>query len=406
MVLQLEAAGAAGQSGTGLNSLNLRASATPWAGGPRRTVAIREPVSFDTRDAFSELLGFWMARPPRAAAVALPLAPHYAPRARPKAQEPDAIAELAYERLKNGSMSFAKAARLFPEELRPSAFMLYAWCRHCDDEIDGQVLGAAPLARPDGSGAAQAAAERTLAELRAKTEAALAGRADEPVFIGLKRVAARHHLPPRYPLDLIEGMAMDVAGRTYATLDDTLSYAYYVAGVVGVMMATIMGVRDRATLERASDLGIAFQLTNIARDVVPDALQGRVYLPARWLAAEGVPAAEVADPRHRGAVFKVTARLLDVADAYYRSAAAGIGHLPFRSAWAIASARRVYRGIGCVVRARGERAWDKRARCRALAQFAGIAVASGEAAAFVAARGRLKAPPRDGLWTPTHLWPS
>jgi phytoene synthase len=387
-----------------LNSLNVGASAAPWAAGPRRASA-RAPVAYDSRDAFSELLGFWMSRPQRSGAAAIPLAPRYAPQARPKTQPLDAIAQLSYERLKNGSMSFAKAARLFPVELRPSAFMLYAWCRHCDDEIDGQILGAAPLARHDGSRAGQADAERKLAELRAKTKAALAGRADEPVFIGLKRVAAQHHLPPRYPLDLVEGMAMDVAGRTYDTLDDTLSYAYYVAGVVGVMMATIMGVRDRATLERASDLGIAFQLTNIARDVVPDAHQGRVYLPADWLAEEGVPAGEVADPRHRKGVFRVTGRLLDVADLYYRSAAFGIGHLPYRSAWAIASARRVYRGIGEVVRARKEAAWDKRARCRAIAQFAGIALASVEASAFVAARGRLKAPPRVGLWTPTHLWP-
>ena len=113
-----------------------------------------------------------------------------------------------------------------------------------------------------------AEAERKLAGLRNETLAALAGKAVEPVFIGLQRVVEAHHIPAHYPLDLIEGMAMDVRGRSYATIDDTLCYAYYVAGVVGVMMATILGVRDRATLERASDLGIAFQLTNIARDVI------------------------------------------------------------------------------------------------------------------------------------------
>jgi phytoene synthase len=400
MVLQLEAAGAAGRSGNVLDSFDLGPSDPPWAARPRRIVAL-PPRRFDSRDEFSELLGMWMARRARQGAIAYsPIAsPYVSPKSRRNAQALDEIEALSRERLQKGSMSFAKAARLFPPELRASATMLYAWCRHCDDEIDGQILGA----NPHGSPLARASAEQKLAGLRVNTEAALAGHSDEPVFIGLQRVVAAHAMPARYPLDLVEGMAMDVAGRTYASLDDTLSYAYYVAGVVGIMMASIMGVRDRATLERACDLGIAFQLTNIARDVIPDALQGRVYLPERWLAAEGVPAAEVADPRHRKAVFRVTERLLDVADAYYRSAASGIGHLPFRSAWAIASARRVYRGIGEVVRQRGEAAWDQRARTRALSQFAGIAVASVEAAAFVAVGGR-RGPPRDGLWTPTHLW--
>ena len=82
---------------------------------------------------------------------------------------------------------------------------------------------------------------------------------------------------------------MDVDDRAYETLEDTLDYCYHVAGVVGVMMAMIMGVRKSATLNRASDLGLAFQLTNIARDVMDDAKMGRVYLPRQWLAEAGVP---------------------------------------------------------------------------------------------------------------------
>ena len=73
---------------------------------------------------------------------------------------------------------------------------------------------------------------------------------------------------------------MDVSGHEYRSFDDTLLYCYRVAGVVGVMMAQIMGVRDVPTLQRAADLGIAFQLTNIARDVLDDAGNGRCYLPA------------------------------------------------------------------------------------------------------------------------------
>ncbi|WP_180982587.1 phytoene/squalene synthase family protein [Methylocella silvestris] len=325
---------------------------------------------------------------------------------REPADAPDEIVLLAREQLKKGSTSFFKAARLFPKSQKASAFLLYAWCRHCDDEIDGQILGAAPdMTRPPCQRSLEAR-ERTLATLREKTVAALAGQADEPVFVGLQRVVASHQIPHRYPLDLIEGMAMDVRGRSYACLEDTLSYSYYVAGVVGVMMATIMGVRDRATLERASDLGIAFQLTNIVRDVVADAALGRFYLPQNWLDEVGILPCEIGERRHREKVFRISARLLDVADDYYRSALIGIGRLPFRSAWAIASARRIYRGIGQAARASGAAAWDRRARAGTITQASGIALGAVEAAVLVSLRGRSERKPRLGLWTPSHLWTS
>jgi phytoene synthase len=114
-------------------------------------------------------------------------------------------------------------------------------------------------------------------------------------------------------------------------------------------------------LDRACDLGLAFQLTNIARDIVEDARMGRCYVPAQWLRDVGIPLHEVADPRHRELLATVAARLVDHAEPYYDSALAGIAALPLRSAWAIASARNVYRQIGIEVKRRGPRAWDERA---------------------------------------------
>jgi phytoene synthase len=126
------------------------------------------------------------------------------------------------------------------------------------------------------------------------------------------------------------------------------------------MMAKVMGVRDEAVLDRACDLGIAFQLTNIVRDIVDDAAFGRIYLPEEWLAAEGVPVCDIAVPEHRAGLARVAARVLELADRYYDSAACGISALPLRSAWAIATARGVYRKIGQTVLGRGTRAWDTR----------------------------------------------
>jgi phytoene synthase len=122
-----------------------------------------------------------------------------------------------------------------------------------------------------------------------------------------------------------------------------------------------MGVSEPRVLDRACDLGLAFQLTNIARDIVEDAQIGRCYLPATWLREAGIPRDEIALPRHREALARVAARLVDHAEPYYDSALAGIAQLPVRSAWAIATARKVYRQIGVVVKQRGARAWDERA---------------------------------------------
>ncbi len=255
-----------------------------------------------------------------------------------------------------GSKSFATASQLLPPRERDGAHLLYAWCRHCDDRIDGQTLG-------HGSASGAASPTEVLADLIENTTRALAGDpVDEPPFQALQRVAARHEIPHEYPLAHLEGFAMDVRGEPYESLEDTVRYAYHVAGVVGLMMAHVMGVRDRATLTRAADLGIAFQLTNIARDVMDDAAAGRVYLPAAWLAEAAVDPGAIAGARHREGVASVVGRLLDVAERYYASADAGIERLPWRSAWSIATARFVYRDIGHLVRARGSRAWDGRAR--------------------------------------------
>jgi phytoene synthase len=222
--------------------------------------------------------------------------------------------------IQRGSKSFALAARLFDPPTREGAILLYAWCRHCDDQIDEQALGF----RTGLS--SSASTEDRLAALQRETRRALAGDpVGEPAFAALREVVRRHGIPERHPLDLLRGFAMDVEERRHETLDDCCSYCYHVAGVVGVMMAYVMGVRGEDTLDRAADLGIAFQMTNIARDVVDDAEAGRVYLPGDWLREAGVPRGELTRPEHRRAVHSVAERLLHEADRYYASAEAGLG---------------------------------------------------------------------------------
>ena len=266
----------------------------------------------------------------------------------------------ATQAIEAGSSSFAAAARLFDVTTRESTLLLYAWCRHCDDVIDAQQSGHARAAdanlRDEGTPLAR------LIALEQATAHACAGTpdADDPVFAGLADVVRRHGLEPALLQEHLRGFRMDIEGAHYQTLADTLLYCYRVAGVVGLMMARVMGVRDPALLDRACDLGIGFQLTNIARDIVEDAGIGRVYLPAEWLDEAGVAPDEIGEPKHREALAGVAARLVEAAEPYYTSALAGIGALPLRSAWSIATARGVYRAIGRHVKARGGHAWDVR----------------------------------------------
>lgn len=314
-------------------------------------------------------------------------------------QQSDPVVAHSQRMIAHGSKSFAAAARLFDAPTRASAYMLYAWCRYCDDQVDGQRDGMAAGGATGGAGA-------RLERLREQTRRALQGEAmSEPVFAALQRVVAQHNIPPHHAFELLEGFAMDVAGRQYAELDDTLLYCYHVAGVVGVMMAHVMGVHAPETLHRAADLGIAFQLTNIARDVVEDAAAGRVYLPGSWLVQAGVPPAQVGDPVHREAVFAVVARLLAEADRYYASADQGLAELPVRCAWAVACARGVYRDIGRIVMQRGAHAWDRRAVVSG-ARKAALAVTGLARALLAVAVGRRRRPrPRVGLWTHSERAP-
>lgn len=302
----------------------------------------------------------------------------------------EALMNHARESITVGSKSFAAAASLFDPATRRSVLMLYAWCRHCDDVIDGQEMGFTSRDTPRGS------PQQRLAQLEEKTRLACSGAPmHEPAFAAFQEVATRHAISPRLAFDHLEGFAMDVRDTRYETFADTLRYCYHVAGVVGLMMARVMGVRDEAVLDRACDLGLAFQLTNIARDLVDDARAGRCYLPASWLAEEQMSAAEIADPAKRENLARLAQRLVAEAEPYYASARAGLNGLPLRSAWAIASAHSVYREIGIKVSAAGAAAWERRQGTRRLEKLGLLVKGAG-----VAVSSRVGTPaPR-----PPHLW--
>jgi len=238
--------------------------------------------------------------------------------------------------IRRHSKSFSLAARLLAPAARSRAERLYAWCRTADDAVDK-----APN---------RAEAVRALAELRADLEAVYEGRtASAEAGMLLTAIVAETNMPRDYPEALLDGMAMDLDGVSYRTLDELLPYCHRVAGVVGCMMCHALGVSDdRATLH-AAHLGIAMQLTNIARDVAEDWSHGRLYLPLEWLNAVPDPNELLDDD----AVAPAVERLLREADRYYASGNEGLKFLDRRSRFAVRTASRVYAAIGAEVRRRG-----------------------------------------------------
>ncbi|WP_353226969.1 phytoene/squalene synthase family protein [Novosphingobium sp.] len=254
-----------------------------------------------------------------------------------------------------GSKSFAAASRLFDRTTRERVWLLYAWCRRCDDLIDGQDLG--------GDMGDQSAVTSRLQQVRALTTLALTGGdTGEPAFDCLGVVAAETGLTQDMADAVIAGFALDARGWSPQTEADLMQYCWHVAGAVGVMMAVVMGVDpdDDETLDRACDLGLAFQLANISRDLAEDFAAGRCYLPAQWLAEAAIPAGDALNPRYRDALAGLAARMCGMAAAYESSARIGARRLEMRQRWAILAAAGIYGDIARLVKRRGANAWDTR----------------------------------------------
>ena len=303
-----------------------------------------------------------------------------------------ALVDHARQTIAAGSKSFAAASKLFDPVTRERAWLLYAWCRHCDDLADGQVMGGAL----DSLGSDMPDPVERISILRGRTAKALSGATTgEPAFDCLGVVAAECRLPPFVVEDVLAGFALDAADWRPRVEDDLYQYCYHVAGAVGVLMAVVMGVDpdDRETLDRACDLGLAFQLANIARDVEEDARAGRCYLPAEWLAEADIEPGQHMKPWARDRLVPLVRRLCDAAERYEASARVGAARLPFRSRWAVLAAAGIYGDIARGVRRRGARAWDHREVTSRAAKLGWVARS---------ARQARRAPPpvdRAGLWT-------
>jgi 15-cis-phytoene synthase len=239
--------------------------------------------------------------------------------------------EACQELMRGGSKTFFAASRLLPSRVRGPAIALYAFCRVADDAIDFSNDRVTALA-----------------ELNERLRRVYAGdpMAYEPDR-ALAAVVREFDLPLDLVSALLEGFEWDAEGRRYETIEDLQAYGARVAGSVGAMMAVVMRARSEQALARACDLGVAMQLTNIARDVGEDARFGRLYLPLAWMREVGLdPDAWLAHPVFDARIASVVDRLIKAADILYERSEHGIAQLPRDCRPAIRAARLVYAEIG------------------------------------------------------------
>jgi phytoene synthase len=194
---------------------------------------------------------------------------------------------------------------------------------------------------------------RRIEGLRRRLENVYGGRAgDDAIDRAFAAVVERHAIARALPEALLAGMEMDARGQRYDDARTLLIYCFRVASTVGLMMTRVMGASDDAAYVRAADLGVAMQLTNIARDVGEDARRGRVYLPAELCAPAGLDRATLATlPVATAPLKKVVRQILEQARRHYARADRGIPLLPRDCRLAIASSRYIYAGIGEVIAA-------------------------------------------------------
>jgi phytoene synthase len=248
--------------------------------------------------------------------------------------------------LKRNGKSFWFASLFLPKETASDVARLYAFCRALDDLADA-------VADDSDSRIAAATLQGVRDDLRRD-------ESRNPLVADFLELAHRFHLPLD-AADYLLGAFLEDATTNTQVADEQrlLRYCYGVAGTVGLMMAPLLGAKDMRATRPAVDLGIAMQMTNIARDVLEDARNGRRYLPGSWV-SNVEPATIVADPSCRQQVGLAIERLLHLADVYYARAVLGFPFLPPKARRTIEIAGTVYREIGVRIRDNHFRWWSGR----------------------------------------------
>jgi phytoene synthase len=218
--------------------------------------------------------------------------------------------EYCAQKAAQSGSSFYYSFRLLPPPRRAAITALYAYCREVDDVVD-------EVSDPN-------VARMKLAWWRTEVDAIFTGKPQHPVALALAKAVERYGITRENLLTVIDGMQMDLDKVRYVDFAELTTYCDRVAGVVGLMSAAIFGYEDPSTLVYARKLGVAFQLTNIIRDVGEDARRGRIYLPQEDLARFGVQPSDVLRGRASPAFVELMRFETDRARAWYDAAFAAL----------------------------------------------------------------------------------
>ncbi|MBN2356682.1 phytoene/squalene synthase family protein [candidate division KSB1 bacterium] len=235
---------------------------------------------------------------------------------------------------KHHAKSFYFSARFLPPNRRWAAYALYHFCRHADNLID----------LPRGRSRDQLLQE--VACLRKElTTAYQAGESEHAVIKPFMVIAKKFAIPIEYPLDLLNGVEMDICFKRFNTFEQLYVFCYRVAGVVGLMMTHILGYNDDRAFHYAEKLGIAMQLTNILRDIQEDKNMGRIYFPEDEMQRFEVREADISEERLTPELKRLIEFQAQRAHDYFARAATGIPMLTPASQFAIYSAGKIYQSI-------------------------------------------------------------
>ncbi|MBL8374043.1 presqualene diphosphate synthase HpnD [Accumulibacter sp.] len=214
--------------------------------------------------------------------------------------------EYCQEKAARSGSSFYYSFLFLPQNRRRAITALYAFCREVDDVVD-------ECQDPQVAATKLAWWRRELASIDG-------GQPQHPVTQALQAASAEFNLPQEQLQEIVDGMEMDLQQSRYLDFKALSLYCYRVAGVVGLLAAEIFGYQDRRTQRYAHDLGLAFQLTNIIRDVGEDARMGRIYLPIDELQRFEVPAADILNARHSDNFRRLMDFQVERAESYYAQA--------------------------------------------------------------------------------------
>lgn len=247
--------------------------------------------------------------------------------------------------LKKHGKSFYFASFFLYKDTAHKAARLYHFCRILDDIVDES----------------NASDSKTSEKLDRIASDLKRGQGTSDLTRDFLDMAQEQDIDINAALYLIDGVREDQKQVRIKTQADLIQYCYKVAGVVGLMMCPVLGVKDRKAFAYAIDMGIAMQLTNIARDVLEDAQNGRRYIPSTMAGDLDVTDILKSKEIFRNNLQNCVCQILDIADRYYQSGFDGLAYLPPRSRLAIMIAAKVYRQIGTVIKANDCDIWQGRA---------------------------------------------